>query len=70
MRVGGEERVAAFTYQSSWTLAGRKPSARYLGLLVAGAREHGLPAEYVRFLESHELAKDERQQEDGEIKKA
>ena len=29
--VGGEERVAAFTYQSSWTLAGRKPSARYLG---------------------------------------
>ena len=68
--VGGEERVAAFTYQSSWTVAGRKPSARYLGLLVAGAREHGLPAEYVRFLESHELARDERQQEDGEIRKA
>src|SRR5439155_1422455 len=65
--VGGEERVAAFTYQSSWTVAGRKPSARYLGLLVAGAREHGLPAECVRFLESHELARDERQQEDGRV---
>ena len=68
--VGGEERVAAFTYQSSWTLAGRKPSARYLGLLIEGAREHGLPREYVTFLESHELARDERQQGDGEIKKA
>ena len=68
--VDGGEPIPAFTYQSSWTVAGRKPSARYLGLLVAGAREHGLPAEYVRFLESHELARDERQQEDGEIRKA
>ena len=67
--IGGEERVAAFTYRSWWTVAGRKPSARYLGLLVAGAREHGLPAEYVTFLESHELARDERQQEDGEVRK-
>ena len=67
--VGAEERVAAFTYRSPWTVAGRKPSARYLGLLVTGAREHGLPAEYVRFLESHELAKDERQPEDGQVKK-
>ena len=67
--VGGEERVAAFTYRSPWTVAGRKPSARYLGLLVAGAREHGLPAEYVRFLESHELARDERQPADVEIRK-
>jgi len=67
--VGGEERVAAFTYQSSWTVAGRKPSARYLRLLVEGAREHGLPGEYVRFLESHELARDERQQEDAMTRK-
>src|SRR5207247_9639205 len=68
--VGGEERVAAFTYQSSWTLAGRKPSARYLRLLVEGARDHGLPVEYVTFLESHELAWDERRQEDAMTKKS
>ena len=57
---GGEERIAAFTYRSWWTVGGRKPSARYLGLLVAGAPEHGLPAEYASFLEGHELARDER----------
>src|SRR5207247_10051242 len=68
--VGGAERVAAFTYRSSWTLAGRKPSARYLRLLVEGARDHGLPAEYVTFLESHELAWDERRQEDLMTKKS
>ena len=68
--VGGEERVAAFTYQSSWTVAGRKPSARYLRLLVEGARDHGLPVEYVTFLESHELAWDERRQEDAMTKKS
>ena len=52
--------VAAFAYQSSFASAGRKPSARYVGLLLAGAREHGLPADYVAFLESLELACDER----------
>lgn len=53
--------VPAYTYQSTWTSSGRKPSARYLGLLVAGAREHGLPEEWLRFLEGHELAWDERE---------
>jgi cation transport regulator ChaC len=52
--------VAAFTYRSEFSACGRKPSARYLGLLLEGAREHGLPDEYVRFLESFELAVDER----------
>ena len=54
------ERLPAFTYQSLRGVSGRKPSARYLGLLVEGARQHGLPVEYVTFLESHELAHDER----------
>jgi len=54
------ERVGAFTYCSRWTQEGRKPSARYLGLLVEGARENCLPTEYVQFLQSHELARDER----------
>jgi cation transport regulator ChaC len=55
------ERVAAFTYQSTLTQEGRKPSARYRRLLVEGARQHGLPLEYVEFLESFELARDERE---------
>ena len=58
--VSGEERIPAFTYASTIVVAGRKPSARYLGLLVAGAREHGLPEDYVRLLEAIELAVDER----------
>jgi gamma-glutamylcyclotransferase len=63
----GGERLHAFTYCSSTTREGRKPSARYLELLVEGARAHCLPDEYVRFLESHELAWDERV---GELRKA
>ncbi len=52
--------LTAITYRSSRTTTGRKPSARYLQLLLDGAREHGLPREYVRFLEGLELAWDER----------
>ena len=58
--VEGEGRVAAFTYQSAMTTVGRKPSLRYLTLLLDGAREHGLPAEYVAVLEGLEQAFDER----------
>ncbi len=54
-------RCAAFTYASSLTRADRKPSARYLRLLVEGARQRGLPDDYVRWLERFELAQDERQ---------
>jgi cation transport regulator ChaC len=54
-------RVRAFTYRSSLTAPGRKASPRYLGLLLDGAREHGLPDEWVRFLEGLELARDERE---------
>jgi cation transport regulator ChaC len=51
----------AFTYCSSRTRPDRKPSARYLGLMVEGARQRGLPDEYVRWLERFELAHDERE---------
>jgi gamma-glutamylcyclotransferase len=61
----GGERVPAFTYRSDRTTTGRKPSPRYIGLLLDGARAHGLPAEYVRFLEGFELAVDERVPEGG-----
>jgi cation transport regulator ChaC len=60
LRVGTAEIVAGFTYRSTISVAGRKPSARYLDLLLHGARTHGLPDAYVGFLEAFELAVDER----------
>ena len=57
------ERIAAFTYQSGRGQAGRKPSRRYLGLLLAGARHHGLPAHYVERLRGWPLAVDERERQ-------
>jgi cation transport regulator ChaC len=52
--------IGAFTYQSAHRSPGRKPSPRYMGLLLDGARAHGLPDAYVAFLRSVELAVDER----------
>jgi hypothetical protein len=56
----GEKRLGAFTYRSSIAVSGRKPSPRYIGLLLEGARRHRLPANYVANLEAFELAVDER----------
>jgi cation transport regulator ChaC len=56
------EAVTAWTYLSSHGTEGRLPSLRYMGLLLEGAREHGLPTHYVRALERWQLAVDERQQ--------
>lgn len=53
-------RLPAFAYHGAKRVVGRKPSARYLGLLLEGAREHGLPAEWIATLEAFELAVDER----------
>jgi hypothetical protein len=50
----------AFTYQSGHGVAGRKPSARYIGIILEGARHHALPAEWIAYLEALELAVDER----------
>ena len=52
--------LPAFAYQGARAVAGRKPSARYLGLLLEGAREHALPEDWIRYLEALELAVDER----------
>ncbi len=65
VRVDGVERVAAFTYQALIRQPGRKPSARYLGLLLAGARVGGLPPEYVGWLEGFDVAFDERIVKEG-----
>jgi len=58
--VDGGERIPAFTYQSDRVSLGRKPSARYIGLLIEGAAHHGLPPGYLRYLRNFELAADER----------
>jgi hypothetical protein len=53
-------QVVAFTYQSDRISRGRKPSPRYLGLLIEGAMQHDLPNDYVDYLRSFDLAADER----------
>ena len=55
--------VDAFTYHSSRGVPGRKPSRRYLGLLLAGARHHGLPPAWVERLRGFPLAVDERERQ-------
>ena len=59
----GGTRLDAFTYHSPRGVAGRMPSRRYLGLLLAGARLHGLPGEYIERLRSLPLAVDERERQ-------
>jgi gamma-glutamylcyclotransferase len=58
-------RIAAFTYRSEISRSERRPSARYLGLLLAGARELGLPSEWVERLRGWPLAVDEREPPPG-----
>jgi len=52
--------LAAFTYQSKHGVPGRKPSSRYLGIILDGARHHSLPPEWIARLEGLDLAVDER----------
>jgi len=52
--------LPAFTYHSPLGGTGRKPSRRYLGLLLAGAHQHGLPEDWIARLRTFELARDER----------
>jgi cation transport regulator ChaC len=59
--VDGDERLPGFTYRSSRVTDGRKPSARYMGLILEGARAHTLPDEWIAWLEGFELAVDERE---------
>ena len=54
-------RLDAFAYQGDARRPERKPSARYLGILLDGAREVGLQSEYVAWLETFTLAVDERE---------
>jgi cation transport regulator ChaC len=58
--VDGGELISAFTYQSVRVNWERKPSQRYISLLIEGAVQHGLPADYIVYLRRFELAVDER----------
>jgi len=49
-------RVAAIAYMAQGKDVDGKPSLRYLMLLRDGARAHGLPEQYIRFLEDVEPA--------------
>jgi len=49
-------RLEAVTYIAEGKPDDRKPSLRYIMLLREGAKAHGLPADYIRFLESVEPA--------------
>jgi hypothetical protein len=60
LHVPGAGGVRGFTYCSPISVAGRRPSARYLDLLLHGARTHGLPPDWVAYLEAFERAIDER----------
>ena len=52
--------LAAYTLVCPRRVPSRKPSPRYMGLLLRGARHHGLPADYITYLRAFELAVDER----------
>jgi gamma-glutamylcyclotransferase len=58
--VDGGEQIAAFAYHSDRISLGRKPSARYIGLMIEGAVQHGLPPGYLSYLRNFKLAVDER----------
>jgi gamma-glutamylcyclotransferase len=58
--VDGAQEIEAFTYQSDKISPRRKPSPRYMALLIEGAVQHGLPPDYIDYLRGFELALDER----------
>jgi hypothetical protein len=60
VRTRDERAIEAFTYRSEHGKPGRKPSRRYMGLLLTGSRELGLPAPWVERLRAWPLATDER----------
>jgi cation transport regulator ChaC len=49
-------RLDAVTYLADGKAEDGRPSLRYITLLREGARAHGLPADYIRFLDSIEPA--------------
>ena len=59
----GSDPLEAATYLSEKRQPRRRPSRRYLGLLLRGARHHRLPREWIDYLEHLPLAVDERERQ-------
>lgn len=59
--------LEAFTYISGQSEPGRRPSRRYLNLLLSGARHHRLPLAYIEELRALPQALDEREAPQGEL---
>jgi hypothetical protein len=66
VEAAGGVLTPAFTYDSPHRVAGRKPSERYLGIILRGARHHGLPRDWIGWLDSLERAVDERLAANGD----
>ncbi|MEZ4340074.1 MAG: gamma-glutamylcyclotransferase family protein [Sandaracinaceae bacterium] len=52
VEVPGRGEIAASFYASRRSTTGRRPSRRYIRILVEGAREHDLPARWIERLEA------------------
>ena len=63
----GGAPLRAFTYASGRGIPGRRPSRRYLNLILRGARHHALPEEWIAWLRGLELAVDEREARQPEL---
>ena len=50
-------RISAVTYIADGKEKDGRPSLRYITLLRDGARDHGLPDQYIRFLDAVEHAR-------------
>jgi hypothetical protein len=55
IQIGNAEKTAS-VFQATKTVIGLRPTPKYLGYLISGAREHGLPANYVAMLEKIEAS--------------
>ncbi|MBK7581761.1 MAG: gamma-glutamylcyclotransferase [Myxococcales bacterium] len=49
----GDTRIAARTFVTAGARRPRRPSRRYVRVIAAGARLHGLPAAWIKKLETH-----------------
>jgi len=59
-----DERVEAVTYRSARLIEEPVPLASYRALILAGAREHGLPVDYLTTLEALPFRADPRRPPD------
>ncbi len=67
MTAASPERLFASSGRADGGVQRLGRARRYLGLLLAGARQHGLPADWVERLRGFDLARDEREPHQGHL---